>query len=108
VKFFLNLDDRFGALQLLFQALDLVLELSVFECKRIGLDTALFGGESLPDAVGALTTPRGEMRRVQSFPPNQCAPLRRRHTGIGFVQDPLLVFGGELAMLGFWPDLGVR
>ena len=60
--FFLNLDNRFGALQLLLQAFDLVVELSVFERERIGLDSALFRGESIQDTVRALPTPRGEMR----------------------------------------------
>jgi hypothetical protein len=62
VKFFLNLDNRFGTLQLLLQVFDLAAQLRIFERERIGFDPALFRGESLQDAVSALPTPRGEMR----------------------------------------------
>ena len=108
MKFFLNLDNRFGALQLLLQAFDLVAQVRVFERKWIRLDPALFRGESVQDTVRALASPRREMRRVQSFPANQCATLGWRRAGIGFVQDALLVFSAELAVLGFRSDLGVR
>ena len=104
----MNLDNRFGALQLLLQAFDLVVELSIFERERIGFDPAFFRGESVQDAVRTLASPHREMRRVQSFPANQCATLRRRRAGIRFVQDALLVFSAELAVLGFRSDLGVR
>jgi hypothetical protein len=58
----LNLDNRFGALQLLLQVFDLGAQLRIFKCARIGFDPALFRGESIQDTVRALPTPRGEMR----------------------------------------------
>jgi len=108
VKFFLNLDNRLGALELLLQPFDLAAQLRVFERKRIGLDAALFRSESIQDTLRTLLSPRGEMRRVESFAANQCTALRRRRASVRFVQDALLVFRGELAVFGFRSDLGVR
>ena len=108
VKLFLDIDNRLGTVELLLQLRNLATELCIFECERIGLDPALFRSESIQDAVSALTTPRGEMRRVQSFPANQCATLGRGCARVRFVQDALLVFSGELAVLGFRSDLWVR
>jgi hypothetical protein len=62
VRLFLNLDNRFGALQLLLQVFDLAAQLRILERERIGFDPALFRGESIQDTVSALPTPRGEMR----------------------------------------------
>ena len=104
----MNLDNRFGALQLLLQVFDLAAQLRIVERERIGFDPTFLRGESIQDAASALPTPRGEMRGVQSFPPNQCATLRRGRASVGFVQEALLVFSGELAALGFRSDLGVR
>ncbi len=108
MKFFLNLDDRFGALELLLQAFDLLAELGVFECERIGFDAALFRGESIQDPLSPLAPPGGEMRGVQSFSPHQGTPFGRGGAGIRFIQDAFLVLGSELAMPGFGPDLWVR
>jgi hypothetical protein len=61
VIFFLNVDDRFGAVELLLQAFDLAAQLCIFERERIGLDPTLFRRQSIQDALGALTSPRCEV-----------------------------------------------
>jgi hypothetical protein len=108
VRVFLHFDNRFGALQLLLQTFDLAAQVRILEGERIGVDAAFLRGEPISEALRALPTPRGEMRGVQAFPPNQCATLRRGRASVGFVQDALLVFRSVLAALGFWSDLGVR
>ena len=61
-KLFLNVDNHFGAFELLLQALVLAAEVRIFECERIGFTPALFRSESIQDALCALAPPRREMR----------------------------------------------
>jgi hypothetical protein len=61
MKFFLNLDNHFGAVELLFQALVLAPELRIFERERIGLDAPFFRSESVQDPLRALAPPHREM-----------------------------------------------
>jgi hypothetical protein len=47
------------------------------------------------------------MRRVQAFPAQQRTDFAAVGAGVRFLQDALLVLGGETTPLGFHHDFGV-
>ena len=73
-----------------------------------GLASAPSGCQGVEDALVTLRAPFAEMGGVQALPTQDGADLPRLAHGVGRLQDPPLVFGGEPTAPRLRGDLGVR
>ena len=97
----MDFDDQFGAFQLGFQSDGLAQQPRVLEGLRIGFATTLGRRQALEYATRALSSPRVEMRRIQTFSPQERTDFAALSTRVGFLQNALLVLGREVTTLGF-------
>jgi len=65
------------------------------------------GAETLEGACLPLPPPHGQVRGVQALTAQQLTTLPRLVTGVGLLQDPQLVRGGELTPASLLGHLGV-
>src|ERR1035437_5644732 len=98
-NFFLDFDDRFGALQPLFQAKIVSSRKCKFRRQRIwfgGFGAALGGAQRFERAGGALTPPVRQRRRVKSLAAHDRADRSRDARGaVGLSKDTQLVLRRE-------------
>src|SRR3990172_2921607 len=106
-KFFLDVDDQLGALELRFQSLVLALQPGDLSRLRVGFATALGRRQSLQFAASALLAPGGQMRRVQSLAAQQGTHFARLPAGRRFLEDVLLVFCAKAPPVSLGYDLGI-
>src|SRR2546423_349030 len=95
--FFLNIDDDVRLTQIFGQARILAEKFLdfLFQGIVLGLRPALLRSQGLRDAVGPLSPPIGQQRRVQTFAAEQSAQAAsRRSSRFGLQQDALFVFSG--------------
>ena len=91
--FFLDVDDEVRLTQIFGQTCVLAAQLLVLLIHRmaLGLGSALLRSQRLQDAVGPLTPPGGQQRRVQTFPAEERADTASCGSGgLGFLRMPSL------------------
>jgi len=104
----LNVDDDFGLLEFLLQTGHLRLQLLVLLGQGVaGRLAASLLGQGAESTGGAEPPPLDQMRRVQTFPPQQGANRSWIGSAVSFFHDAEFVLGGELAAPGLGHHLGV-
>ena len=90
--FFLDMDDDVRLTQIFGQTCVLAAQLLVLLIHRmaLGLRPAPLRSQRFEDAVGPLTPPSGQRRRVQTFPAEEADTASCGSGGLGFLQDAQL------------------
>jgi hypothetical protein len=108
-EFFLRFNNQFGSVQLAFEPLGLSLQAGYLCRLWIGFAASFPRLQPLPLLDLKLLSPAGQMRRVQTFPPQQSAYFAGLGAAVRFHQNALFVSRTEPPMLNWrhhfrvWP-----